>query len=230
MSGRAGQDRSAGATGLNPARTLLLFIVGMAVIIVFPVWVGGTGGLHPADYDDEDPMPSRVVTVGLIRYTSLKPALWLTAAALIAAVACAGWRNAESGLHYAVGLGQPSRIPGAARFWTIAARVAAWGGLAYGLAAYGYVVLLIHRVHHLGHAMHFDLYHERFWGWTVCVMGAPLAGVLVGRFIMGALAEGARIRADEARSEPVFSRTHDVMLAVGFVLPWYLLTSLIWGG
>ena len=48
----------------------------------------------------------------------------------------------------------------------------------------------------------------------------PLAGIVLGRFVLGVLAEGARIRLDES-CPSAFSPLQDLVLLGLFAIPWY---------
>lgn len=221
-------DASSPTPWPNPLRTLLLLIAAIAIFAGYAVWVGGTGGLDPADLDPEVSKQHTTWTIGWILSWMLGPLILLLPVALIAATWRAGWRHTKSGLRFALGSGDPRRMPGAARFWATAARITAWGGVMLGVAGAVAVETILHRRFWLGHDSGSDAYADQIWEACAWANHAPIVGILFGRIVFGLLADGARIRAGEPRSEPVFSRMQDLALAALVGIPWYLLLFMTW--
>jgi len=216
------EDASRKASWLNPVRTTALFILGLWAVYRYHFWVGGTGGLEPARMTQES---SGIITwtddpvqVFLIARLGL-PLLILVAAGLLVALLRTGRADAEAGMRHAILSNDAHWMPGAARFWAVAARVTAWGGVLIGLAACGVAWVVVYRVQRLGYQVEWGTYHDRIIGAYRWGLFAPLAGIVFGRVVFGALAEGARIRSGEG-SRPVFSRLQDLAFLALFAIPW----------
>ena len=206
----------------NPVRTPLLFIAGMSAAYVYFRWIGGTGGLDPAQLDEGWRRRATYDSIYLIFVHLMGlPALLLLAGGLIAGTIHTGLAGIRAGMCFALGSNRPRWIPGAALFLGVSARVMAWGGVAFGFGACGLLEFAALRFHEADEEAYFNLFRTaNHWAIT-----APIAGIVLGRFVFGALAEGARIRSGD-RLPPVFSRLQDLSLLVLFAIPWYLLCFL----
>jgi len=217
------QRESKKPTWPNPLRTPLLFLAGLIAVYGYHRWVGGTGGLDPARMTEDQ----RAVTSSIpihrffLSYMGFKSFV-LLAAGIIAGLIRAGPDATEAGFRYALGSSEPRWMPGAARFFAVAARVTTWGGIFLGIAACAFLEILVYRTFHLHHEMDSDVYSDLFWTAHRWAMYAPLAAIILGRVVFGALADGARVRSGEPDA-PVFSRFQDLALFGLFVVSWYLL-------
>jgi hypothetical protein len=211
------QDASRKPASPNPIRTPLLLIAGLVAIYGYPFWVGGTGGLDPARFDPDLLGQSTSPTVGTILARMLFPSLVLLAAGLIVGTIRAGPASADAGLRYALGTSARRWMPGAAKFLSSCARVVAWGGVLLGYGACALIEITVQR-----RSFEAEILTARDWS-----LFAPLSGILLGRIVLGVLAEGARIRVGEA-TPPVFSRLQDLALLGLFVIPWYLYCLYTW--
>jgi hypothetical protein len=214
----------------NPVRTPLLFLAGLIAVYGYHHWVGGTGGLDPVLMEPQSRDASTWISVPIhtffIRHLAL-PSLVLFGAGLLAGIIWAGPADAGAGLRYALGSSKPRWMPGAARFLAIAARVAAWGGILLGITACAVMEIVSYRVFRLDHFMGNDPYADLIWPAWRWALFAPLAGIILGRVVFGALAAGARIRSGEPDA-PVFSDTQDVALVGLFGIPWYFVYFMTW--
>lgn len=207
----------------NPVRTPLLFLAGLIAVYGYHRWVGGTGGLDPARMTEASEVPTYSFAIRhfFMSYLGFKMFV-LFAAGLIVGAIRSGPADAEAGFRYALGSSEPRWMPGAARYLAVAARVTAWGGVLLGIGACGLIEVVAYGESPLGHAMDLDAYHDLFWTAHCWAIYAPLAGIVLGRVVFGALAGGARVRSSEPDA-PVFSRFQDLALVALFLVPWYLL-------
>lgn len=214
----------------NPVRTPLLFLAGLIAVYGYPHWVGGTGGLDPVLMEAQSRDAGTWISVPNLIYfmnNLALPSLVVFGAGLFAAILWAGPTAADAGLRYALGSSEPRWMPGAARFFAIAARVSTWGGILLGITACAIMEIVVYRVFRLDHYMGDDPYGDLIWPAWRWVLFAPLAGILLGRVVFGALAGGARFRSGEPHP-PVFSRFQDLALVGLFCIPWYFLCFMTW--
>ena len=211
----------------NPLRTPLLLVAGLVAVFGYSFWVGGTGGLDSVRVEEDEGALAASITMGTVLSLMGVPALVLLAAGLLAGTVYAGLAGAGAGLCYGLGTSNPRWMPGAAKFLSACARVAAFGGVLLGCAACGLIEIVLRREYAPGPSLYCEDLNGLMWSARDWAFFAPLTGILLGRVLLGALAEGARIRSTEAHS-PVFSRFQDLALLVLFVIPWYLYCCYTW--
>jgi len=214
-------EASTRSTWPNPARTPLLLLIGLLAVLGYGRWIAGTGGLDPAQLEDGGGVTafehSRPILYPL--HWLVLPALVLLAGGLIAGAVHTGPAGVKAGMRFLLGSTRPRCVPGAALFLAACARLMAWGGIAVGIGACGLMEFADYRSMH--HEVDPRACSDLIFSAYPWAIGAPLAGILLGRVIFGALAEGARIRSEDRRP-PVFSRVQDLALVGLFVVPWYL--------
>jgi len=203
----------------------LLFLAGLIVVCYCDRWVGGTGGIDPAQMV-KDPRGVTLFPCEIYWFFMkllLYPTLLLLAAGLIGGGIRSGATSAEAGMRYALGSVRPEYFPGAVRFLTACARITAWGGVLLGVAACGFmeINLLLNVTSCDRGWVDNDLYWTLYFWANHWSRYAPLAGLVLGRILFGALAEGARIRSGET-APPVFSRFQDLVILGLFAIPWYI--------
>lgn len=217
----------------NPLRMPLLFLAGLVAVCLCHHWLGGTGGIDPAHMVREPRgislLPWDIWDIYWFFMTFLLyPTLLLLAVGLIWGGIRSGAANTEAGLRYAFGSVQPQYYAGAARFLTDCARITAWGGVLLGVAACGLMELCVYILEY-GDVRSYEeevvgiqnVYETLMHRADLWARYAPLAGLVLGRILFGALAEGARIRSDET-APPVFTRLQDLVILSLFAIPWYL--------
>ena len=190
----------------NPLRMPLLFLAGLVAVCFCQCWLGGTGGIDPAFMVMDShrgiswpPWHTYWFYVGLMLY----PMLLLLAVGLIWGGIRSGAASTEAGLRYAFGSVQPQYHAGAARFLTACARAMAWGGVLLGVAACGLMELCEYlNVHYYEPSFEEEVeavvsvYEALSYKAERWARFTPLAGLVLGRILFGALADGARIRSD----------------------------------
>lgn len=194
--------------GLNPLRIPLMLIVVLLAMYGYAEWIAGTGGFEPT------PTASRTAgSWSILSWASEWfvnwPAFALVAITLVAATIASGPRAAAAAAEYSLDLRRRRHAEGVTRFWVVAARTAAWGGVA--IAAFGAIAqrIILYRQMHRG--LSYDAFEH---GFHLEVLRAaqflPVLGILVGRFIAGPIAAAALGRTGSTRR--VFTSFDDVAL------------------
>jgi hypothetical protein len=206
----------------DPLRLPLLVVAGWMAPRVYAWWLAGTGGQHVSSWIDDPP------------YYLAGPSWWFVpvcllvlAAGLLFASIRSGAQRAEAAVRYTFGSNRHEHMAGAAYFLSICARVITWGGLLVGVLLFIMPVIMYSRLDPSLSDEESYAVKELFWGVSYEMVVLPLAGVVLGRVVCGALAEGARIRSDNA-GPPAFSWWQDLALLLIFVFPAYKLWVYTW--
>lgn len=219
----------------NPLRLPLLLVVGVAAAWVCRRWVGGTGGLDVSQFPPAEPWYPGITLVSFLWNVLALPVAALLGVGLLVAWMRSGTASALAGLRFMLGSQRPGSIPGAARFLSVVARVVTWGGVLVGFAACGFKEVatpLINLPSEPEGVDTFRLFLSIHDETGYLALFVPLAGIVLGRFVLGALAEGARIWTDKACAS-AFSPLQDLVLLGLFAVPWYqawYLVALTTGG
>ena len=229
----------------NPLRLPLLLAVGVIVVWGVHWWMGARDGLYGVflsvscgevpewkylvneEYTDFCLEPTSVSLHDFFIHWLAAPLWLLLVIGLLFTSIRSGAARAEAAMRYALGSNRSEHMAGAAFFLSVLARVVTWGGLLVGLA-----LLLLFEI--VRYRFGLDPSYERYMAMSELlqvtnrwILAAPLAGIVLGRIVFGALAEGARIRANEA-GPPVFSWWQDLACLLLFVVPAYFLGLIVW--
>lgn len=219
---------------LGVLRLPVLLLIAAGAAMNYHVLVGGTGGLDPWWIEADEDGPRRSIAWSYFFVRGLGPAMGvLLSLAIVAVVIRAGRKTALGGLRFLLGLGRPENDPAAAEAIALGARVVTWGGLILGVAAAGVnaVIVFVRRVFQFtGGEYYVDEWdefatptellrhiHRNIDYWSEL---APFVGLVLGRIVLGALADAARARST-APVTPAFARRHDVWLIVTAILMAY---------
>jgi len=227
--------------GLGVLRLPVLLLIVVVAVTNYHRLVGGTGGLDPSWIGVEEDGTGR--SIHWVRYfcRSFGPAIIvLLSLASVIIVIRAGSRTALAGLRFLLGTRRPDEHTAAATALGIGARVVTWAGLILGVAATGVCTAMVfaNRVLHVTGGEYYydewdeeeeymdflDYLHSEIAGRSVFV---PLVGLVLGRIVLGALADAARAQSTSPLPA-AFSRRHDVLLIVVAILLAYRYLPFFW--
>jgi len=196
---------------LNLLRSFWLLLFPFLAVLGYAAYVGGTGGIP------EEMLCSDYHAVVRIRYVIWSFALPLLVVGGLGVFTTSGIVGPQcfmAGLRFALGFNRKKTCSLAAESLGKAARVVTWTGFWTGTVA-----ALMYWLFgpYLESSMNYSIYrmeHELSW-W---VSRAPVVGLVLGRIMLGSLADSAWILTGKT-GKPAFSFLHDLALFVVICFP-----------
>ena len=196
---------------LNLLRSFWLLLFPILAVLGYTACVGGTGGIPKemlfSDYH-------AVVKIRYVIWSFVVPLLVVGGCGLLTTSGIIGPRRFMAGLRFALGSNRKETCSLAADSLGRAARVVTWTGFWTGTVAALMYWLFGSHLESTMLVNPYRMQHELSW----LVSRAPVVGLVLGRIMLGSLADSAWILTGKT-GKPAFSFFHDLALIVVICFP-----------